>query len=757
MFLHREYFQVPGIESCLGAETKLSSSTRINRRAPDQRLKSKSKRGRARLARLASKKLAREERLRKEKLLRDWLREWPCEDLPTVPAVNKAKWDPTAHHGKEEVTAEVRRILGRSFKAKIKTKDCQKERRERDQAEQMRRSHKEQERLGSNYKAGSKNVVHEDRPGKAKQEKMRRKKLKTVKESKVEEEPKIKTGEEVKSPPTVSPVKSPVISQTANKQSYSEETRGLTEVTSGGEECDGVMPDLTDNQDGSQPTFAELYYTKVSQNTYISSTVKYPATSPPTVSSVKSPVDSQSNNKQSVPEETGDLREVSSGGEECVEEEVNIETDQQPSDDDLTQSSSEEEEEECDNHLQPPYHLRLEAKINAKRVRPDQPDLTEDSEDEEDQGRTGDKHLQPPYHLRIKAKVNAKRVARHLPDLTDDSGDEEADNSPVIYLTRPESHSSDEEEETGQEDGIQPTFAELYYTTVSQNTQNTHPASSSSPKALGDLGGGGNPSQETSQSFLEVSAMLEALESTITRKGLPLKLDRRTPAEGNCFSHSVVQQCQRPLVKEELRRQGKTITTYMDLKRDVRQFVLDRQEHPRIKAMKANFEQKQGQLAQASQPTRGWSTYWDDMLENGEWADDTFVQATAFYLSLDIFLVIADSATFTQLFHPISGDIESDRVGSSERPTLLIGYISNQHYQSLLLSDEEPSRPSSLAPQAVDDTLRRAFSALQLQLVRQSRQVGCRFVIILHRKNSIFNLCYYQEQPQWSILSLLSF
>ena len=129
------------------------------------------------------------------------------------------------------------------------------------------------------------------------------------------------------------------------------------------------------------------------------------------------------------------------------------------------------------------------------------------------------------------------------------------------YLTRPESHSSDEEEETGQEDGIQPTFAELYYTTVSQNT---HPASSSSSKALGDLGGGGNPSQGTTQSFLEVSAMLEALESTITRKGLPLKLDRRTPAEGNCFSHSVVQQCQRPLVKEELRRQGKTITTYMD-------------------------------------------------------------------------------------------------------------------------------------------------------------------------------------------------
>ena len=249
--------------------------------------------------------------------------------------------------------------------------------------------------------------------------------------------------------------------------------------------------------------------------------------------------------------------------------------------------------------------------------------------------------------------------------------------------------------------------------------------------------------------------MLEALRLAITRAGLPLKLDRRTPAEGNCFSHSVVQQCQRAVVKEELQRQGKTITTYMALKRDVRQFVLEREDHPTIKEMKANFEQKQGQLFQAGQPTRGWSTYWQDMLKNGEWADDIFVQATAFYLCLDIFLVVADSATSTQLFHPISGDIESDRVGSPERPTLLIGYISNQHYQSLLLSEEDPSRPRSLAPQAVDDTLRKAFSALQLELARKSKKVSCCFVIILHWKNSIVDLCYYQEQPHWSILSVL--
>ena len=147
--------------------------------------------------------------------------------------------------------------------------------------------------------------------------------------------------------------------------------------------------------------------------------------------------------------------------------------------------------------------------------------------------------------------------------------------------------------------------------------------------------------------------------------------------------------------------------------------------------MKLNYEQKQGQLAQEGQPTRGWLIYWEDMLKNGEWADDTFVQATAFFLNLDFFLVIADSATYTQLFHPISGDIDSDRVGSPGRPTLLIGYISDQHYQSLLLAEEEPSVSGCPTSQAVDEALRRAFSALQLELLKQSRQVSWIFKMVL--------------------------
>ena len=145
----------PGL--LIGPEVNITKiSTRINRRAPDQRLycyssKSKSQRGRLRLARLAKKKMWREERMMVKELLRDWLREWPCEDLPTV---KKPKRDPKAHHGTEEVTAEVRRMLGRSYKAKVKkSKDSQKGSQEkREKAEMMRRSHKEQELSGSKWK-----------------------------------------------------------------------------------------------------------------------------------------------------------------------------------------------------------------------------------------------------------------------------------------------------------------------------------------------------------------------------------------------------------------------------------------------------------------------------------------------------------------------------------------------------------------------------------------------------------------------------
>ena len=177
---------MPGLP--YGPEPKSPYLIRINKGKPDQRIQKKIKRERARRSRRDRKKLLREERLRTKIVLREWLLEWSSDGLPAVPTVKKFKKDLTAaQHGTEEVTAEVRRMLGKSFKPKMKTKNSQKaDQEKRDQAEQMRRRHKEQE--SSKYRPGSREAAHKDRPRRVKQRKEGKKKVQTVGESKGQEE-----------------------------------------------------------------------------------------------------------------------------------------------------------------------------------------------------------------------------------------------------------------------------------------------------------------------------------------------------------------------------------------------------------------------------------------------------------------------------------------------------------------------------------------------------------------------------------------
>ena len=71
------------------------------------------------------------------------------------------------------------------------------------------------------------------------------------------------------------------------------------------------------------------------------------------------------------------------------------------------------------------------------------------------------------------------------------------------------------------------------------------------------------------------------------------------------------------------------------------------------------------------------------MSQDKVWADDIFIQATAWYLELDI-KIITFTSTPANPFMTISGaEIERE----SSRPNLYVGYYPippNQHYQSLL-------------------------------------------------------------------------
>ena len=78
----------------------------MNWGTPYQRNKKKSWARQAQRARLARKKVQREERLARREQMR-LLRESQCEDLPARPQRAEKKTKRTAHHGTEEVTSQV--------------------------------------------------------------------------------------------------------------------------------------------------------------------------------------------------------------------------------------------------------------------------------------------------------------------------------------------------------------------------------------------------------------------------------------------------------------------------------------------------------------------------------------------------------------------------------------------------------------------------------------------------------------------------
>ena len=70
------------------------------------------------------------------------------------------------------------------------------------------------------------------------------------------------------------------------------------------------------------------------------------------------------------------------------------------------------------------------------------------------------------------------------------------------------------------------------------------------------------------------------------------------------------------------------------------------------------------------------------MTRDGTWVDYWFVQATAWYLELDVW-IIATSSTESSPYIAISGNIEDGAI-PCDGPIITIGTKSNCHYQSLL-------------------------------------------------------------------------
>ena len=216
--------------------------------------------------------------------------------------------------------------------------------------------------------------------------------------------------------------------------------------------------------------------------------------------------------------------------------------------------------------------------------------------------------------------------------------------------------------------------------------------------------------------------MAELMRRAIQQAQLQLRLDAETPGLGNCFSVAIVQQFQRPPVNLFLQSRGMKITSFMQLKKNVKEFVFTHMHTEKMKELKANFEMSQQTMARENPDLtpRTWSKYWQDMLKDGEWADDTFIQACAWYTNMNIVIVSAGHATPEQPFYAMEGTFATETTG----PTLLVGYINGNHYQSLLPLQED--RPGFLSKVAIDKTLHDTLQALGFEMakLKQGSQVG---------------------------------
>ena len=128
----------------------------------------------------------------------------------------------------------------------------------------------------------------------------------------------------------------------------------------------------------------------------------------------------------------------------------------------------------------------------------------------------------------------------------------------------------------------------------------------------------------------------------------------------------------RPAVKKIVnQREGHNM-----LRIKVRDFVM-KSRTQRIIEFKRQFEELDGLVNGET-----WNHYWIRMSTDKEWVDSWFVQAVAWYLQVNIWIV-ATSSTNDSPYIQISGNmIDGDM--PCDGPILILGTKSNVHFQSLL-------------------------------------------------------------------------
>ena len=389
--------------------------------------------------------------------------------------------------------------------------------------------------------------------------------------------------------------------------------------------------------------------------------------------------------------------ERSSNGDEADQRESVIERRSMEETPCFSDCSSEEEEES-----------EVRERIKRKKNKQDRkaPELT-DSECEEQEGRGN----------RVKGSER-KPASGHLtkekmPNLTDSSADEAEGVE-----------EGEAEESKGSTVLNNLTKEKIPYLTHEKIQEPPNLADSSddnkeeiqgNPQFCGSMRGG------ASSSLKEILDWVDQIQLAILGHHPPLKLDELTPGLGDCFSEAIVQQCQRPPIKLYLQSRGITISNMLQLKAKVAEFVNVNKKARKLQDLRVNFEASQLNMRHEGLPARTWREYWADMQRSGPWADDHFIQCTAWYLNVRLSILYVGSETEGKTTTSIDGQFFPSAPGENQ-PVMYLGYIVNTHYQSLLPQVEDNTMPAWLAPPAIDNTLQRTLQCLQS--MQQGSQVS---------------------------------
>ena len=213
----------------------------------------------------------------------------------------------------------------------------------------------------------------------------------------------------------------------------------------------------------------------------------------------------------------------------------------------------------------------------------------------------------------------------------------------------------------------------------------------------------------------------EMLREAIKKSELNLKLDHPTRGDGNCCARAILQQCQRAPIRLLLQSRKVTFNTIMQLKHNVSRFIQENGNTQKVRNMRVSFEISQHTIHHEGLRKRTWGQYWVDMEQDaGEmqgirwwecWADDTWLQAAAWYLDMPIVIIWAGDDTQGRIISTTDG-YWTPLAEGEQRPKLYLGYIVRAHYQSLLPLVEDQI-PQFVAQPAIDKTLEDVLRAVE--------------------------------------------